>query len=327
VTAFFSGLLIFFILSGVFVYWGSGGPQSPKEFTGEVISFSASTDSFADTDKFSQLRVLSWNIGYGYGMGSAGEGYATKSRAHFERELLKMVKLFDEYKIDVALIQEIDQDSGRSGHLDQVKYLAENSNLRFAAYAPSWKANYVPFPYWPPTNHFGKVYSGGAVLSRFPILENRINLWSKPSSFSYIYNFFYLFRYTQNVLLQLPNGREYSFVNSHLEAFDDVHRDRQGKWMAERVDRYLSEGSPVLAIGGDFNVDSQSRSAQALMALFPGFRDTFAGSNLLSFPADKPDRRIDYILVKKENSVQSRKIPQVGEISDHLPLILEVDLN
>ena len=45
---------------------------------------------------------------------------------------------------------------------------------------------------------------------------------------------------------------------------------------------------------------------------------------LLSFPADAPDRKIDYIFVSRDIEVVSEDIPAL-ELSDHRPYIAEIN--
>jgi len=231
-------------------------------------------------------------------------------------------------------LQEIDFASSRSGHIDQAICSAEKDGYPYYAEASSWTANYIPFPYWPLTNHFGRISSGGAVLSRFPITKNEVTLLKKPDSQPWWYNLFYLHRYFQKVSIEI-NEREFKFVNLHLEAFDTDDRQRQiQKLVAEIKDEKID------FITGDFNMLPPSALKRSKFFNEDNYENDPSYENMLkaglvevipdeiyakdesvyfTFPAWKPDRRLDYIWYRPELKMMKAEVLNSAS-SDHLPL-------
>jgi endonuclease/exonuclease/phosphatase family metal-dependent hydrolase len=150
-------------------------------------------------------------------------------------------EVIKETKADIVLLQEVDFDSRRSGNIDQLKVLANITGLRYGAYALNWKAGYVPYPYWHPNRHFGKINSGGAVLSRHLIKINRVTVHPKPESNSWIYNAFYNFRLSQYVEIDFGE-KTFAIINNHLEAFNIKNREEQASamlWMVNELKNTL----------------------------------------------------------------------------------------
>ena len=73
---------------------------------------------------------------------------------------------------------------------------------------------------------------------------------------------------------------------------------------------------------GDFNVLPDSHILDPIRARMKDTADAFAVP-LLSFPADAPDRKIDYIFVSPDIEVVSADIPAL-KLSDHRPYIAEL---
>ena len=96
-----------------------------------------------------------------------------------------------------------------------------------------------------------------------------------------------------------------------------AERERQGARLAELAG---SVSGPVL-ICGDFNEGPEAAGITALRSRV-GLADADADLNRLTYPADTPTARIDYILYPSELSL--RAISPVSSLaSDHLPLIAD----
>lgn len=332
-------LLLFLVFAGlvVFVLWMAGGVQSPRTFEADVrdVRTRAPVDTSTAT-----LDVVVWNIAWAYGWGSEGSGGARPFR-HFEGSLEKIGGTLRDAAPDVVLLQEVDFDAHRSHGVNQAERIAELAGLPHVAPVLSWKANWVPFPYWPPTEHFGRVESGGAVLSRWPIESNIVTLLPKPEANPFHYNLFYLFRYFQRVSINRGRG-SLTIFNAHLEAFDATNRQRQAELFVEALSN-LPSGS--LLVGGDFNTVPPEASHRAGFSDEPetsfeedrtlatlrsvdGLRDAFEPdayaadeAQFFTFPAHEPNRKLDHLLVSEDFEVLEAKVlHEAGDVSDHLPL-------
>ena len=322
----------------LFVLWASmAGPHS-KERRDLVVNISGDAPALVD-----EVKVLSWNIAWGYGMGSEGVGYEPKSKEAFIKNLDEMASVIERSQADIVLLQEVDFASDKSHGIDQLEYLANKLKMN-RAYALSWDHNYLPFPYWPPSKHFGKVSSGGGILSRFPISENEVVLWKKPEANPWWYNLFYLYRYSQIAQLNI-NGEKRTVVNSHLEAFDLTNRSEQAK----RLKELLAPEKELFIVGGDFNTVppvAKVKSAFAqdskeyfeddptyeIIASVPGLKDTLSieeyekdENKWFTFSTEKPVMKLDYIFVSESVEAKGFEIIQTPA-SDHFPIRVELKL-
>lgn len=74
---------------------------------------------------------------------------------------------------------------------------------------------------------------------------------------------------------------------------------------------------------GDFNVTPDSPLLAPIREKMKDTADVFS-KPLLSFPADNPDRKIDYIFVSDDIEIVSADIPEFA-LSDHRPYIAEIN--
>jgi len=337
-------LILVMIVSFLYV-WGPGHLPEPGQYIHPIHVYG----NPGPADSTRTLRVMTYNIGYGHGLGSDGSDYHPKTKEEIETAIRGIAELIRNDSIDVVLIQEIDFGSKRSGNFDQLAILAELTGLSYGAEAVGWDANYVPFPYWPPSYHFGRVLSGGAVLSRFPIVENQVMLLNKPSENAGYYNRFYLYRFHQAVGM-VVNGDTLYVVNNHLEAFRTANRMEHAQSLVNWVED-LSKSKNVIAVGGDMNAlpynaaqftdfndksgdDYTGDRTMEIIGMMKGFRELASHEEYATnrdiwhtFPADAPNRRLDYIFVNRRYSFSNGHIPRkYGSLSDHLPVVADIDL-
>ncbi|MHC4251000.1 MAG: endonuclease/exonuclease/phosphatase family protein, partial [Planctomycetota bacterium] len=253
------GVLILTLV--VFFLWASAGRQSAGTSGGPVHD---RRFGLVRRDPGS-LVVMTWNIAYAHGPGSEGKGYAIRPRDESAERLDRIGKAIRDSSADVVLLQEVDFDSDRSHRVDQLEALARAASFRYAAPAVSWRARYVPFPGWSPGGHWGRMESGGAVLSRSRIESNTVTLHPKPSSNSWVYNAFYIFRYSQVVTIRWGK-RKLRIVNNHLDAYDRPNREGQARELAESIRGFDGTGG-VDVMAGDMNAPPPEA------ALLHGFPD------------------------------------------------------
>lgn len=175
------------------------------------------------------LRLVTWNIAYCHGAGSDGLHYEQKSPAWHQNGLREIANALIETNADVVCLQEVDFNSARSHHIDQAQAIAELANYPHIQKLELWNRPYVPFPGGLNfRKHWGKIQSGLAILSKFPITPAKNIVFPKPKKNSAAYNYFYLNRGVQICLLTLPGVlRPINLANLHLEAFDPLSRREQ----------------------------------------------------------------------------------------------------
>ena len=172
-------ITILLLIPPVFVLWGAGGFQRPKKINGKILK----PASFQHLSTPDVLKIVSWNIGYGQGLGSeGGKDYKKKSQEEFVQDLTQMALYLQKLNPDIILLQEVDLNSSRSFKINQLELFKKFLPQHFAAYGLNWDANYVPFPYWPPSKHFGQVRAAGVIFSRFPIVSQDFALLPKPEN-------------------------------------------------------------------------------------------------------------------------------------------------
>jgi endonuclease/exonuclease/phosphatase family metal-dependent hydrolase len=320
------------------------GLQTPHAFDSPPVKLDGVTARTSTSAR--ELTIVSWNIAWGYGWGSEGTG-SYKQQEHFDRSLEQMIQILVKVDPDVVLLQEVDFDCTRSHYQDQAALLAKGASLPYVAYAVSWRANWVPFPYWPPRDHYGRMSSGGAILSKHPISSHRVELLPKPEENPFWYNLFYLFRYYQHAEIEVF-GESVPVVNTHLEAFRSANRQAQASLLANALS---SLDDRHLLFGGDLNsppeeatlraaypdepkTSHQSDRTIALLRAVEDLHDsvpleTFSRkeSDWHTFPSHEPNRKLDYLFYGAGwELIDVRVLREAGTVSDHLPLVARVRL-
>lgn len=292
-----AGLLL---LSGGLFLWASA-PVQPTA-TERLVTYPAPPAAPKDT-----LTVMTWNIGYLSGMTNNLPTERTEAFVHGNLEAA--VQLLDAVKPDVVALQEIDFAAVRSFDVNQADALARRGGFAASAEAVNWDERYVPFPYGWPQDHFGRVRSGQAVLSRYPLVrQERVVLERPPNPFWY--DAFYLDRLAQVVEIDL-GGQPLVVINVHLEAWDAPTRNRQAERVRQLYMQYAAQ-APVLVVG-DFNsllpqdttaLTADDRAwlagdrAAGVLQQTPGLAEAFARhpqKTTGTYPADSPRYHIDHI--------------------------------
>ncbi|MGI9075704.1 MAG: endonuclease/exonuclease/phosphatase family protein [Gemmatimonadaceae bacterium] len=243
------------------------------------------------------LRVLVYNI------------HAGKDRAGVDN-LQRTARMVLDSAADIALLQEVDSATERSGRTDQ---LAEIQRLTGFHGTFGGTLNYQ-----------GGAY-GIAVISRFPIVKHSvIRLPVTPgqerAGGSYeprgvLHATILVGRVTIDVL------------NTHLDASADDSYRRQEAATLVRITRKLTKRGARVLLGGDLNSTPES-AIHAMLEETTGLRDAWpacGSGDGFSYPETKPTKRIDYLLISKSMRCTEARVLESG-ISDHRPVLFRVDL-
>ncbi len=326
--------MIFFGLVGLLAWCSFPWSLKEKRVISEISYIEP--EGMVNNEEFpSVIKIQTWNLGFLYGEGSEGTTYIHRDKKFYEDKLSQLVLEIKASSPDVLCLQEIDFESFRSAKINQAKYLALRANYPYVAEAVTWDANYIPFPYWPISRNFGAMKSGGAVLSKYPIILNEVVLLKKPLSNPWWYNLFYLHRYFQKVQIQFGE-KKINLVNVHLEAFDKDDRKLQIESLVkivkdEKLDIVVGDFNmlPTSAIkrskflNSDDNYENDS-SYELMMKsnLAEVIPDEIYAKNesmYFTYPSSLPDRRLDYIFYEKSlKMIRAEVLPSA--LSDHLPL-------
>ena len=240
---------------------------------------------------------------------------------------------------DVALLQEIDRDSTRTGRIDQLPAFVSATGATAWSAAPYHKAAFVPRPTLKP---LGRVHLALGILTRGPqrsAVRHQLALMDEPRVVQALN--------LKRALLtaELPvagHDQPLAVAVTHLSAFSfgDGTLEKQvaalGTWMKARP-----KGQPWI-LAGDFNLlppgDDPGRLEQEselyadaenpVEQLLPKFRELFGDQQLdpavrtyLPFGAEDPDRKIDYVFVGGPLTVLDATVHREHKLlSDHLPI-------
>lgn len=241
------------------------------------------------------LRVMSYNI-------AAAGG-----------NLDNVVQTIRDLAPDIVGLQEVDVHwLERSHFADQAAELASRLGMQ---------VHFAPIYHIPNANPALPIREFGvALLSRFPIIDSRNDSLTRHST------------QTPNAppspmpgLLQATldvNGRQVRVFSTHLDYRADP---RVRTWQVAEMIAYIRRSSAPTLLLGDLNATPE---AAELQPLFQVLRDTWPASEGpgLTYPADKPVKRIDYVLASSHFVVRSAAVP-VTSASDHRPVIVELRLS
>lgn len=233
------------------------------------------------------LTVLSYNIRNG---GRRMDGVYDRPLQH---------RVAKAQKADLVALQEVDRKTSRVKGVDVPAEFAEALSMKFH-YAPAIR--------------FAGGEYGTAALTKFPVTHTATILLPTPGED----------RAASLLIAKLPDGTEVIFVSVHLdssEKSDDARLKNTRDLLAA-----LAKEKPNLPVilAGDFNAEPDS----PIFKLFAeaGFRRCEAkpGANL-SFPADKPDKLIDYVLLRDGATLRledaGTEVLNEPRSSDHRPLV------
>lgn len=311
-------------LTGFYV-WATSGSYPRENYT-DILTYAVDGADSEDD----MLSLVSYNIGYLSGL--TNQEAVERPKTLFDDNLATVIDEFHAINADIIAFQEIDIDSNRSYNVNQLEALANGLGLGHAGLAINWNKNYVPFPYWPISAHFGKIVSGQAVLSRYPISENQRTVLGKVESRPFFYNAVYLDRLAQVTKVDV-NGRALVVINVHLEAFDNPTRFKQTRAVQEMAETYAKDYPVVLL--GDFNSavnrpEEGERSIEILAesTVLTSAQPKDQWANQPTFPSEPPEHKLDYLFYTPETIElkETRVIPEVGTASDHLPLMMTFTL-
>ncbi|HZQ47167.1 MAG TPA: endonuclease/exonuclease/phosphatase family protein [Verrucomicrobiae bacterium] len=234
------------------------------------------------------LRVMTFNIQHGAG-------------ADNKIDLLRTAEAIKREKPDIVALQEVDRGVARTNH----------RNLPLELQAMTGMPVYF-------TNNFhfqGGEY-GNAVLTRFPILM-QTNTYYKMIRTN-----------EQRGIIQMildVHGRKLLFMTTHI----DYRPDNKERLMNVAQIKEITKQYPGLPVilCGDFNETPKGRVYGEMKKSFADAWQIAGEGEGLTFPSPKPIRRIDYIWVSADKSVEPLVtwVPDT-KASDHRPLVAELRL-
>lgn len=261
---------------------------------------------YTDHNKAPQIKIANYNIAGGL-------------RNH-QLDLDKVANAINALDADIITLEEVDQNTQRSGGKDQAKELAERTKMYFS--------------YGIATEMQGGKY-GNAILSKFPIEKN--NVFKLPSgnyepralmlskiivpgfdSPVYIYNTHFDWHEEDDV--RMSQAR---FINSIV--FDDLDLDKD----------FPNLATGITLLMGDFNSVKDDRIVKELGKYWNLVE--IAGKDTRTWPASNPGLDLDHIFTGKGQKwkIEQLTIPnddkeeldiQWQTTSDHIPVMATLKL-
>lgn len=207
-------------------------------------------------------------------------------------DVAAVAKVISESGADLVALQEVDVRTLRSGKdLDQAAELAKATGMHF---------------YFAKSIDFQDGEYGLAILSKFPILHAEtlpLPLLGGEH------------RALGVVTLELVPGKKILFANTHLDLKPE-NRVLQVNFLKD----YFARNDLPTILCGDFNATPESDTIRNLSTMFQRV------SSGLTYPMDKPDREIDYVMIKPVGSfsIKSRQVVPEQYASDHRPVLLDL---
>ncbi|MCH3884376.1 endonuclease/exonuclease/phosphatase family protein [Tenacibaculum aquimarinum] len=315
-------LFIFLLLIAftLFFVWASSPTMEESQYE-KLITKEYPTSTVND----SIYSIVTYNIGYLSGM--TNNRAVAKPKELFDKNLSIVKSEFKKVNADIIAFQEIDYASARSYDVDQQDEIAK-LGYNYIAEGTNWDETYVPFPYWPPSMHFGRMHSGQSVISKYPIKEYKRIVLERVADAPFYRDALYIERLAQ-VTKIIIEGKEVVVINVHLEAFDKQTRVNQFNVVLELFNSYKDKNPTILL--GDFN--SRARDKEAIIQKMFDLEDVgnaaFNAENPgNTFDSKNPVERIDYIFYTKNSIeyVDGKVLTEFGEASDHIPVEMQFKL-
>lgn len=316
----YSFLAIVVLAALIFYYWASSSNHLEEDYS--LLIENNYPESIGSDSIYS---LITYNIGYLSGM--TNNRAVTKTRELFDGNLNRAYNQFERYAPDFIFFQEIDYHSNRSYYVNQQEEL-QKLGYNYVFQAVNWDVNYLPFPYFPPSAHYGEIYSGQSIFSKYPLSYPERIVLKRVADNPFYRDAFYLDRLAQ-VSKTIINGKTIVLINLHLEAFDKTTREIQTKHVVELYNMF-KDRFPVL-LAGDFNSDISFENAAINNILeIPGIASAnfFKENKGKTFPSANPQVRLDYIFFNTKfiEMTTSEILTSFSESSDHLPVLLEFKL-
>lgn len=237
------------VFAGIIAYAVISDYKPDEKIT---VFSSENPDRLTDT---LELSLLTWNIGY---------CALDKDMDFFYDGGTKVFTSKDQYKknlnavkdflsrndtIDIFMLQEVDIDSKRSFHTNQLDTIAGVLKSYHPFFGKNYDVFFVPVP---PASPMGKVKSGIATFSRYtPLSSVR---YSFPGKYGFPKQLFMLDRCFLVNRYSLNGGKELVIINTHNEAFDPGEiRKAQMAYLKDFMLGEYTKGNYVIA-GGDWNM-------------------------------------------------------------------------
>jgi endonuclease/exonuclease/phosphatase family metal-dependent hydrolase len=297
-----------------------------------------------------EFTVLSWNIGYA-GLGKEEDFFFDGGKGVQPSEavsgnnlngIISFVRSQD--TVDFIFLQEIDQDSKRSYHTDQVTRISGELSSFIPVFAMNYDCRYIPVL---PCDPIGKVRSGLLTLSRWGVAS--ATRYQYEANFPWPKRLVFLKRCFLAERIPLDDGKELVMINLHNSAFDYSGRLRKAelKQLQGFLDTEYAKGNYVVA-GGDWNSNPRGFFTATIKTgdkvhdapppveedFIPGWTFAFDPAVPSNRNVDRPYQKsktgttvIDFFVASPNIEVKKIRTIDLGfGFSDHNPVLMTFEL-
>ena len=215
-------------------------------------------------------------------------------------DLKRIADVINREHPDLVGLQEVDRGVKRTEGLDEIAELAKLTRMDF-----SFAHN---------LDYQGGQY-GVAILSRFLIQKADHQKYQNTRETER--------RGMLRVEVEVE-GRTINFVTTHL----DYQYEDGRLFETEQLLRFLEGLGGPLIVAGDFNDEPTGSAYKLMLTKFDdGWVRSKAKGEGMSYPADKPVKRIDYIFARTRDGIKAKKAWVVETLaSDHRPVMAELEI-
>lgn len=242
------------------------------------------------------LKVMTYNI------------YGARASTGAPADLTLLAKVINEQKPDLVALQEVDVHTSRTGiTVHQAKELAALTGMEW---------------FFTKAIDVGGGEYGDAVLSRLPIRESRRYALPVAPNVSGEFRSVAMIRVNKD-------GRDLYFASTHL---DHLAQEDSRLVQAQELKKIVQALDLPLIMAGDLNAVPSSQT----ISILRGFMNLGCTQQCpLTFPSDKPDRTIDYIMtapagkftVDLYQALPGYIADKRVYASDHCPVIANIRIN
>ncbi|MBR6303422.1 MAG: endonuclease/exonuclease/phosphatase family protein [Lachnospiraceae bacterium] len=220
------------------------------------ITAPLSSVSLEEAPRKEEMTIVSYNIGFGaytpdYTFFMDG---GKRSWAESKESVRKTVALAGETVLetdpDIVLFQEVDLDSTRSYHVNQVKMLCGEFPDYSGGFALNYDSPFLLYPFYEP---HGASKAGLLTLSGYIIKDCYRRQLPVSDSLSKLVDLDRAYTVTR---IPVSGGKELVVINLHLSAYGSSEKVREGQtnMLKAEMEKEYAAGNYVIA-GGDFNHD------------------------------------------------------------------------
>ncbi|QDT13107.1 endonuclease/exonuclease/phosphatase family protein [Planctomycetes bacterium K23_9] len=262
------------------------------------------------------LRIATFNIAHGRGLSTSNwTGETRQQRIH---RLDAIAAELRRLRADVVVLNEVDFDASWSHHVDQARYVANRSGYKYIAKQSNFDFRVLGWTW----------KFGNAVLSKQPISQATLvdlpgdAIWETVLAGK---------KRALDCEIQLADQSKFHLVAVHLSPRSEHVRVES----ITQLVKLAQTGDSPFVLAGDFNAappscrfsqlsDDQQNTISAVDESRVFRRPPSNQSDaFLTFPADKPDRVIDWILVPSNWIVDDYWVKPIA-LSDHRPVIADI---